>query len=454
MRLSIRRMLCFLALLIMIPFAVYGEYSSLETGDQGSSVKRLQNRLAYLGLFFEEADGVYGSKTLASVTEAQRLLKELGGYTLDVSGQADELTLSLLYSEEEKIENILMSLCFGSSGKRVRDLQNMLIELKLLDGAADGDYGSETKAAVEKFQQLALELEITTDPVTGITDPYTLSLLNSDLSRYGFKAPIYFDESMPLSLCEEYLYSKACILIDAPSGEVLFESNAHQTMYPASTTKVLTLLTSLEYGNLDQTCVVPKSASDVPADSSLVPVHPGEKMQKIDLLYGLMLRSGNDAANAIATIDAGDIDSFVQKMNDKAVQLGMSQSHFVNPHGYHDPQHYTTAYDLALAARAGLTDPQFCQIVTCLKYTLPKTQNRDALTIYNTYEIFDSESPYFIPCAAGVKSGYTSHAGFCFVGAAQDSSRTLIAVILDAPTRNAAWTDLRRLYAYGFALED
>jgi D-alanyl-D-alanine carboxypeptidase (penicillin-binding protein 5/6) len=176
-------------------------------------------------------------------------------------------------------------------------------------------------------------------------------------------------------------------------------------------------------------------------------------MRKQDLLYGLMIRSGNDAANALAVIDAGSVEAFVERMNAKARELGMYESNFANPHGYHDENHYTTAYDLSLAARTGLTDPEFCRIVTCLEYTLPPTKKRDALPIHNTYEIFDPESPYYLPYAAGVKSGFTSAAGFCFVGAAQKDGRTLIAVILGAPSRNAAWTDLRRLYEYGFALE-
>jgi len=453
MRTNARKLLYFLLCAIFLPLYAHAEAVSLQMGDQGPSVKQLQQRLQYFGLFSGQADGVYGQQTASWVGEAQRLLTELGGYSFPEIGRADELTLSLIHSEDETVEAILFTLCPGSRGERVKALQNRLIDLGMLSGYADGAYGSATQAAVMEFQVYATELELTTLPVTGNADPYTLELINSDLSVYGFKAPVYFDESRPLSLSPEHLYCKSCILIDGPTGEILFEMNAHTPMYPASTTKVLTLLTSLEYGNLEEKYTIPDAASEVPQDSSLVPVYPGEKMRKIDLLYGLMIRSGNDAANALAVIDAGSVDAFMIRMNEKARELGMYESSFVNPHGYHDENHYTTAYDLTLAARAGLTDPQFCQIVTCLEYTLPATRKRDSLTIYNTYEIFDSASPFYIPYAAGVKSGFTSIAGFCFVGAAQWEGRTLIAVILGAPSRNAAWTDLSRLYEYGFALE-
>jgi D-alanyl-D-alanine carboxypeptidase (penicillin-binding protein 5/6) len=145
------------------------------------------------------------------------------------------------------------------------------------------------------------------------------------------------------------------------------------------------------------------------------------------------------------------VEAFVERMNQKAAQLGAKDSHFVNPHGYHDAEHYTTAYDLAVLARAGLTDPDFCRIVTCLSYTLPPTQKRDALPLACTHELFNPESEYYVPYAAGIKSGYTSAAGFCYVGAAQTRQGTLIAVVLRAPTRNRAWLDMDKLFAYGYA---
>ena len=144
----------------------------------------------------------------------------------------------------------------------------------------------------------------------------------------------------------------------------------------------------------------------------------------------------------------------MQQMNQLADELGMQNSLFVNPHGYHHDKHYTTARDLAIAARAGLTDPEFCKIVTCMSYTMPATSKRDTLVLENVWELFDPESKYYIPGAAGVKSGYTSAAGFCYVGAAQTGQGTLIAVVLHAPTRNLAWQDMKKLFSYGYAAMD
>ena len=167
-------------------------------------------------------------------------------------------------------------------------------------------------------------------------------------------------------------------------------------------------------------------------------------------MHGLMIRSGNDAANAIAELCSGSVEAFVSLMNDRAQMLGMTQTHFMNPHGYHEDEHNSTPRDLALLARNGLTDPAFCQIATCLTYTLPATSQRDELVLQNSYEILDPNIPWHIPGAAGVKSGYTSAAGFCYVGAAQRGEKTLIAVVLGVPGRNRAWQDLRRLFEYGF----
>lgn len=444
MKRCIALIICFILLWPMAALAADG----LNVGSTGQAVTKLQERLTELGLFSGKTDGIYGEQTATAVKEAQRLLA-LAGHSVQETGNADNNTLTLI--NDENAEPALMTLCVGSKNARVRALQSRLIDLKLLDGAADGAYGNATKAAVERFQRELLGLGADGITVTGVADMPTQALLDEDLSKYGFRAPIYFDETSPLGLSEEYLYAKSCLLMDGPTGEVLFDINGRKQMYPASTTKILTLLVSLAAGGLNDTITIPESAADVPADSSLVPVSTGEKMTKLNLLYGLMIRSGNDAANAIAELDAGSVEKFVALMNQKAAELGMTGSHFSNSHGYHDGDHYTTAYDLALATRAGLTDPTFCQIVTCLNYTLPATNKRDELTIKNVYEIFDPYSDYYLPYAAGVKSGYTSLAGFCYVGAAQKDGRTLIAVILNAPSRNRAWLDLKKLFEYGFA---
>ncbi len=439
-----KRIFILLTILILLPGAVFAESADLKQGSSGEAVVQLQKRLIELQLLNGKADGIYGSQTAAAVEKAETLL-QLAGHDLSPDGTAQTDTLSLLYSEAG--EEAILTLRKGSKGSRVKELQNRLIDLGLLEGTADGAYGSRTEKAVLTFQQ---KLGLAQD---GAASPALIKLAMADQSAAFPNAPVYFDETAPLSLTPEQLYAPSFILIDAPSGQVLMEKNADQQRYPASTTKIMTLIKALEYGHLDEVITIPQSAADIPADSSLVPVYPGEEMTMRDLLHGLMIRSGNDAANAVAELTAGSVDAFMTEVNQLAKELGMTNTHFVNPHGYHDENHFTTARDLAIAARKGLTDPIFCQIVTCMNYTLPATSKRDALVLQNIWELFDPASDYYIPGAAGVKSGYTSAAGFCYVGAAQRSGETLIAVVLGEPTRNRAWIDLSRLFEYGFAMK-
>jgi D-alanyl-D-alanine carboxypeptidase len=213
----------------------------------------------------------------------------------------------------------------------------------------------------------------------------------------------------------------------------------------------MTLLIALEKGDLDRSVTVPQAASEVPKDSSLVPVYPGEKMTLRDLLYGLMIRSGNDAANAIAVHVSGSVDKFVAEMNRKAQQLGLKDTHFTNPHGYHHKEHYTTARDLATLTRYAMANNAFMSIAASLTHTLPPTSKREALVINSNTELVQLGDPHYYPGAYGIKSGYHRAAGFCYVGAAQKEQKQLLAVVLDCRTRSMAWDDMKRLFNYGFA---
>ena len=279
-------------------------------------------------------------------------------------------------------------------------------------------------------------------------------LLMSDLGAYGFEAPACFDDTHPEKLKGTYLYARNACLINAVTGETLLEKAADEQAEPASTTKIMTLLTALSMCDPDEIVIIPDVAADVPADSSLVPVYPGETMTMRDLLYAMIIRSGNDAANAVAVHCAGSTEAFAEKMNRTAAELGMKNSHFINAHGYSEEGHYTTVRDLVTAARNGMTQTLFSQIVTCLRYTLPASEKRDSLDIALKWEIFDPGSVFYIPNAAGIKSGYTSSAGFCYVGAYQENGVTLIAAVMGGRQRNMAWTDLKRLFAYGMAVTE
>lgn len=409
----------------------------------------LQQRLLSLGYEIGKADGILGTKTSSALLLAQTLLSE-AGYEVFPTGEPDAVTAELIMKEENS--DLLRTLLKGSWGSRVREAQEKLINLNLLQDSVDGKYGANTEIAVMAFEEIMSDHQISVIQKDGRLSTAEYALLMSDLSVYGIEAPIYFDDDKPENLKETFLYAKHACLINAVSGEVLLEKAADEQAEPASTTKIVTLITALSLCNPEETIVIPNEAKDVPADSTLVPVEPGEIMTMKDLLYAMMIRSGNDAANAVAVLCSGSTEAFAEQMNHKAEELGMKNSHFVNAHGYSADGHYTSARDLVTAARYGMTQELFSKIATCLKYTLPATDKREPLVLTLKWEIFDPDSVYYIPHAAGVKSGYTSSAGFCYVGAYQENGVTLIAAVMGGQRRNMAWTDLKRLFAYGMAV--
>lgn len=259
-----------------------------------------------------------------------------------------------------------------------------------------------------------------------------------------------YDENSPQNLKAEDIRGACAIVMDAATGRVLFEKDADRKMYPASTTKIMTALLALEYGRLDETVTVPKQIAKLPRDSSLVPLKAGEKLSLLDLLYGLMLPSGNDAAVAIATHVSGSVDEFVARMNQRASELGCRNTHFKNPHGYMQEGHYTTARDLALITREAMQSGIFRQIVSTGSYTLPALSKNKKRKLTSTDEMILESSPNYYPYEIGVKTGSHSKAGHCFVGAAEKDGATLITVTLKS-SEKGRWADTRRLSAYGFA---
>ena len=426
-------------------------FSTLPANAEQTDIRKLQERLLSLGYEIGKADGIAGEKTSAAILLAQTLLAEKG-YGVPLTGTPDAKTAELIMQEENS--GLLRTLMRGSWGSRVKEVQRKLIDLNLLQDRADGKYGANTETAVAAFEELLAEQvpdRITKD---GRLSTAEYELLMSDLSVYGMEAPAYYDDACPDRLKGTYLYAANACLINAVTGETLLEKAADEQAEPASTTKIVTLLTALSMRDPDERITVPDAAADVPKDSTLVPVYPGETMTLRDLLYAMIIRSGNDAANAVAVLCSGSTEAFAERMNRTAAELGMENSHFVNAHGYTSEGHYTTARDLVTAARYGLTLTPFREIVTCLKYTLPPTEKRDALVLNLKWEIFNPESEYYIPHAAGVKSGYTSSAGFCYVGAYQENGITLLAAVMGCRSRNMAWTDLKRLFAYGMAVSE
>ena len=234
------------------------------------------------------------------------------------------------------------------------------------------------------------------------------------------------------------------VLTDGETGKILYEKSADEKAYPASTTKIMTALVTLE--NLEkydspitQTVEVPAEAAGV--EGSSLYLAAGEKISMEDLLYGLMLVSGNDAATALACIIGGTQENFVSMMNDKATELHCSNTHFTNPSGLFDEDHYTTASDMAVIAREAMKDPTFRKIVAAKDHKAQRTDS-DYLTFHNKNKtIFQYDG------GTGIKIGYTKASGRTLVASAERNGRSMICVVMSAPD----WfQDAYKLMDYGF----
>ena len=234
------------------------------------------------------------------------------------------------------------------------------------------------------------------------------------------------------------LGATSAILLEATTGTVLYAKNEHVRRPPASTTKILTDLLALEDGNSQDIVTISQRAAGVRGSSARI--SPRQRLPLGDLLYGLLLPSGNDAAVAIAEHLAGSETAFVRKMNTRAHELGALNTHFVNPHGLDNPDHYSTAFDLAMITRVALLYQQFAETVGQTQHSANFDGARWSWNNTNQL-LFSFEG------AEGVKTGTTSGAGHCLVAAASRDGRRLISVVLASRNR---WHDSASLLEYGF----
>ncbi len=235
---------------------------------------------------------------------------------------------------------------------------------------------------------------------------------------------------------------EAAVLMDCRNGQVLYEKNPHKRMYPASTTKTLTAIMALESGKMSDMVTVPAAAFNV--EGSAIGLQEGERIFLGDLVYALLLNSGNDAAVAIACHLGGSVDDFAGQMNEKAAGLGALNTHFCNPHGLPDPNHYTTAYDMALIARYAMQNPEFKKIVSTKVKTIYRSIPEAQTYLGNSNKLLWNYDD-----AIGVKTGYTEAAGQCLVSAAAREGRELIAVVFKSEGA-AIWSDSTMLLDHGF----
>lgn len=233
----------------------------------------------------------------------------------------------------------------------------------------------------------------------------------------------------------------SAIVIEAETGTVLYSKKPDERRAMASTTKIMTAILTIEAGDLDRKFTVDPYA--IMIEGTTMGLREGDIVSRRDLLYGILLPSGNDAANAAAVSVSGSVSAFAEKMNEKAAELGLSNTHFVTPSGLDADGHYTTARDLASLTAYAMKNALFREIVSCRSKTLEFGNPPYKRTLYNSNKMLSRYDG-----AIGVKTGFTDNARRCLVSAARRDGVTLIAVTLNA---SDDWNDHTRMLNYGFS---
>ncbi len=246
---------------------------------------------------------------------------------------------------------------------------------------------------------------------------------------------------IPLKVSAVTVSAKAAVVLNGDNGEVIYQKNADEKLSMASTTKIMTGLLLCEYGNFDREITV--TAEMLKVEGSSMGLLAGDRVTLHDLLYGLMLASGNDAANVIAYVLCGSLEGFVEMMNEKAAELGLNNTHFATPSGLDAEDHYTTALELGKLAVFAMQNEEFANVVSSEKATLNYGNPPYRRTLTNHNKLLNMYDD-----AVGIKTGFTKKSGRCLVSAAKRDGKFLVAVTLNAPDD---WSDHNKLLEYGFS---
>lgn len=243
--------------------------------------------------------------------------------------------------------------------------------------------------------------------------------------------------------------AQAAILMDANTGVILYSKNIHERLYPASTTKIMTALLAMESGSLDDMVEFSHEAVfSVPADGSNMGMDEGESITLEECLYGIMVASANEAANAAGEYVSGSIDDFVALMNKRAEEMGCTDTHFMNTNGLHDPEHYTSAYDLALISSYFFRNEMLCKISNTDRHHFEPTPTQpDDFYKKNKHQLINGEIPY--DGILGGKTGYTDNSRQTLVTCAEQNGMRLVCVVLKEESPDQ-FTDTAELFDYGF----
>ena len=251
------------------------------------------------------------------------------------------------------------------------------------------------------------------------------------------------------NIAKPEIQSQGAVLMDAATGNILYEKNGATKYYPASITKLMTALLVIERCNLEDTVTFSaKATTNLEAGAVSLNITEGDKLTVRQCLYALLLKSANEVANGLAEHVAGSNEAFAKLMNEKAAALGCTNTNFVNPHGLNDSNHYTTARDMALIARAAFQNDTLRAIDTTLSYQFPATKKEKARTLTMGHKMMYTTDSRYYPGIIGGKTGYTSLAGNTLVTAVEKDGVRLIAVILKS--KNTHYADTKALLDYGF----
>lgn len=271
--------------------------------------------------------------------------------------------------------------------------------------------------------------------------------LMSGFAAHGEETPESTAASAPAAPA---VAAEGAVLLNANTGEVLYGKNENTRYYPASITKLMTALLTLENCNLNDTVTFSATATtNMEAGSVSLKITEGDSLSVKDSLYGLLLKSANEIGNGLAEHIAGSNDKFADMMNSRAAALGCTNTHFANPHGLNNSNHYTTPYDMALIAREAFKNPTLCQITSTTSYQFPATKLAGERTITMGHKmIYPTDSRYY-PGIIGGKTGYTSLAGNTLVTCVEKEGTRLVVVIMKS--KSTHYADTKALLDYGFA---
>ena len=252
-------------------------------------------------------------------------------------------------------------------------------------------------------------------------------------------------------------YCPSCILIEANTGKILYEKNSNDVRFPASTTKIMTAILTVENCNLDDVATVSHNAVySIPYDYTHASLKEGEELTIEQLLYALMIPSANDAAIVLAEHISGSVEEFAKLMNKRAEELGCKNTHFVNPNGIHSKDHTSTSYDLALMGKFAMQNSIIRKIVSTTQFTLPATNkySKTDRIFNNSNDLLNTYSRYYYEGTTGVKTGYTGEAGNCIIASAKKNNLEVILVVLGGESTNTGlsqrYLDCKTLFDYAF----